>query len=162
MQWIVTTFHDPWAHVQRRLTRAALPTASALTIISAVTIQLLFSTGVRAEERPTGLPEASVATSLPPQLGDPGGLRRHLARDGVTFGANYINEYVGVASGGLNRDGHYDGRLELFLDADLAKSIGWTGLVRGGAVGDDRMPPVPGRPVVLRSQSRCRPGHRAA
>lgn len=82
----------------------------------------------RADEAPTGLPEASIATSLPPELGDPGGIRRHLARDGITFGANYIGEYFGVASGGLARDGHYDGRLELYLDADLEKMIGWKGL----------------------------------
>jgi porin len=81
-----------------------------------------------AQDVSTGVPEASIAASLPPELADPGGVRRHLARDGITYGANYIGEYFGVASGGLNRDGHYDGRLELWLDADLKRLIGWNGL----------------------------------
>ncbi len=34
----------------------------------------------------------------------------------------------GVASGGLNRETHYDGRLELWLDADLDTIVGWKGL----------------------------------
>ena len=82
-----------------------------------------------AGDEPTGLPDVSIATSLPPELADPGGVRRHFAARGVTFGANYIGEYFGVASGGLNRDGHYDGRLELWVDVDLGTMAGWKGLV---------------------------------
>lgn len=81
-----------------------------------------------AGEEITGLPEVSIGTSLPAGLADPGGIRRDFAGRGVLFGANYIGEYFGVASGGLNQDGHYDGRLELWIDVDLGTMAGWKGL----------------------------------
>jgi porin len=85
---------------------------------------------VRAEDDvPTGIPDPSIATSLPAALADPLGARRDLAARGITGGANYIDELFGVVSGGLNRDWHYDGRLELYADADLEKLMGLPGLV---------------------------------
>jgi porin len=82
----------------------------------------------RADDAPSGIPETSIATSLPPALADPGGIRKDLASRGITIGANYIGEVFSVAAGGLNRDTHYDGRLELWLDADLGQLAGWKGL----------------------------------
>jgi porin len=82
----------------------------------------------RADNALSGVPETSIATSLPPALADPSGVRRDLAKRGITVGANYIGEVFGVAAGGLNRDTHYDGRLELWLDADLDRLVGWKGL----------------------------------
>ncbi len=80
------------------------------------------------EGEPSGIPDPSIATSLPSDLADPGGIRRGLAGRGITFGVNYIGEVFGVASGGLDNDTHYDGRLELVLDAELEKLIGWKDL----------------------------------
>ena len=96
-----------------RLDRYALPaTFAAFTVCQCPTVPL-------AAELAIGIPDPSVATSLPAQLADPGSVRKALAERGITGGANYIGEYFGVASGGLNHDGHYDGRLELYIDANL-------------------------------------------
>ncbi|MEZ5856496.1 MAG: carbohydrate porin [Hyphomicrobiaceae bacterium] len=75
-----------------------------------------------------GVPAASIATGLPPDLADPGGVRAHFAARGITYGANYIGEVWGVTSGGLKRGATYDGRLELYTQWDLQKLAGWRGL----------------------------------
>ncbi|MGH6741797.1 MAG: carbohydrate porin, partial [Bradyrhizobium sp.] len=82
----------------------------------------------RADGAPTGIPDPSLATSLPPELADPGGVRAALASRGVTFGINYIGEAFGNATGGFNRGSLYDGRLEIAVAADMEKMIGWKGL----------------------------------
>ena len=82
----------------------------------------------RADEAPTGIPEPSIATSLPAELADPGGVRAALASRGVTFGINYIGEVLGTASGGFKQGTFYDGRLEVAVAADMEKMIGWRGL----------------------------------
>lgn len=76
---------------------------------------------------PTGIPEASIATSLPSQ-GDPFGSRAVLAGIGITGGVNYIGEVLGNASGGVKRGAIYEGRLELYGDIDFDKLAGWKGL----------------------------------
>ncbi len=108
-----------------RLQRAACAAAG-----TALVAHLLAATAfaARADGAQSGIPETSIATSLPPALADPGGVRKDLANRGITVGANYIGEVFGVAAGGLNRDSHYDGRLELWLDADLNALVGWKGL----------------------------------
>lgn len=98
---------------------AASCAAFAICQCSAITL---------AAESVTGIPDTSIATSLHAQLADLGGVRKVLAERGMTGGANYIGEYFGVVSGGLNRDGHYDGRLELYIDANLETMLGWKGL----------------------------------
>jgi porin len=75
-----------------------------------------------------GLPETSIASSLPRELADPGGIRSALGRRGVTYHINYIGEGLDNPTGGVVQGGVYDGRLELALDADLEKTIGWPGL----------------------------------
>ena len=76
---------------------------------------------------PTGIPEQSIATSLP-QNGDPFGGRAALAGHGITFAINYGAEVFGVASGGIRRGSQYSGQLETVLDIDLDKLAGWKGL----------------------------------
>src|SRR5262245_41631357 len=73
---------------------------------------------VRAEDKPTGVPDPSIATSLPPGLADPGGIRAAWASRGVTFGINYIGEVFGTTSGGFHQGTYYDGRLEVAVTAD--------------------------------------------
>jgi porin len=76
-------------------------------------------------DRIPGLPEPSIATSLPRDLADPGGVRSALGKRGVIFAVNYIGEVLGNPTGGYRQGTFYDGRLELALQADLEKGIGW-------------------------------------
>ncbi len=75
-----------------------------------------------------GLPEPSIASSLPRALADPGGIRSRLGREGIIFHVNYIGEVLDNPTGGVKQGGFYDGRLELALEADLEKLICWPGL----------------------------------
>ena len=79
-------------------------------------------------DRIPGLPEPSIGTSLPRRLADPGGVRSALAKRGVIFAVNYIGEVLGNPTGGYRQGAFYDGRLELAVQADLEKGIGWPGL----------------------------------
>lgn len=90
----------------------------------------IFATGSLAAEpsRPPDAPDPSIATSLPPQLADPGGFRSSLSERGVTYGLNYIGEVLSNRKGGIERGTIYDGRLELYIDANLDKSLGTKGL----------------------------------
>jgi porin len=78
------------------------------------------------EGPPSGIPDPSIATSLPGN-GDPFGARAALAGIGVTFGAIYIGEGLGTVSGGIKRGAEADGLLELDFDTDLEKFLGWKG-----------------------------------
>lgn len=98
-------------------------TAAALALTA-----LLSAVPARAEDGIPGIPDPSIATSLPSALGDPGGVRSALGRRGITFGVNYIGEVLGTVSGGVDRNGYYDGRLEVAIAADMEKLIGWRGL----------------------------------
>lgn len=81
-----------------------------------------------ADVRGVGLPEPSIATSLPRDLADPHGVRSALGRGGVIFGINYIGEVFGNPTGGYQQGAVYDGRLELQVEADLGKTLGLPGL----------------------------------
>jgi porin len=74
----------------------------------------------------SGIPSPSIATSLP-QNGDPDGVRRSLAAQGVTYGINYIGDALGNVSGGLSQGTTYAGRAEFLVDADLEKLARWKG-----------------------------------
>ena len=82
-----------------------------------------------AQDKPeTGIPEVSIATSLPGN-GDAGGHRARLARTGITYQLNYIGEVLGNTRGGLSRGTIYDGRLEGVVDVDFEKLMGLKGLL---------------------------------
>lgn len=53
--------------------------------------------------------------------------REILADWGVQFNATYIAEVFGNVSGGMRRGSIYTGRLDLGMDVDLEKVVGWTG-----------------------------------
>ena len=74
-----------------------------------------------------GVPDPSIAPSLG-RLADPGGIRTSLSTRGITYGANYIGETFSNTTGGIERGTIYDGRLELYVDTDFEKAIGWKGL----------------------------------
>jgi porin len=50
-----------------------------------------------------------------------------LANKGLNFGATYIVDNIGNVSGGVGRGAINFGRLDLSVDADLDKLVGWTG-----------------------------------
>lgn len=50
-----------------------------------------------------------------------------LANKGLNFGATYIADNIGNVSGGVGRGAIHFGRLDLSVDADLDKLVGWTG-----------------------------------
>jgi porin len=75
-----------------------------------------------------GVPEDSALSSLWPQMATLGGLRPMLARDGIGLRATYIGEVLGNPSGGVKQSAHYDGLLDVHLDANMEKMIGWKGL----------------------------------
>jgi porin len=82
---------------------------------------------VAGETSKDGIPDPSIATSLPAK-GDPDGTRAALAEKGVTYGINYIGEILGNPTGGVKQGAIYEGRLEGVFDADLEKLWGATGL----------------------------------
>ena len=60
-------------------------------------------------------------------LGDWGGLRPLLNNYGITFTVNQTSDYVGNTQGGVRQGFVYDGLLNLEVDFDLNKAIGWQG-----------------------------------
>ncbi|TAL76829.1 MAG: carbohydrate porin [Burkholderiaceae bacterium] len=59
--------------------------------------------------------------------GDWGGLRTALGDKGTDITLDYVGEGFNVISGGLHRQGSYEGRFEFSVDSDLGKAIGWRG-----------------------------------
>lgn len=53
--------------------------------------------------------------------------RASLADKGIALGATYIIDNIGNASGGMKRGAINFGRLDLGVDADLEKLVGWAG-----------------------------------
>ena len=60
-------------------------------------------------------------------LGDIGGLRSLLARDGMTFGLTETSEYLGNVSGGVQKGFVYDGLTTATVTVDSAKAFGFQG-----------------------------------
>lgn len=59
--------------------------------------------------------------------GDWGGLRTSLEDKGLRLGLNSIDEVFGNPVGGVRHGVIYDGRLDMVIDLDLEKAVGWTG-----------------------------------
>src|SRR5262249_509931 len=53
--------------------------------------------------------------------------RSGLADKGLSFGATFIMDNIGNATGGMKRGFINFGRLDLSVDADLEKLVGWNG-----------------------------------
>lgn len=76
---------------------------------------------------PSGIPEQSIAsqfTGFDPALV----ARSELAKSGILYGINYVGEVLGNPRGGFDRGAIYEGFLEVYVDADLEKLLGWKGL----------------------------------
>ena len=76
---------------------------------------------------PTGIPDESIATSLPSNR-DPAGIRQALSGAGITFSVTYTGEVLGNPSGGFRHGTLYDGLLVVEGDIDFEKLSGWKGL----------------------------------
>lgn len=100
--------------------------AAALALTTCMSLPL---TAAWAEEAPRkdGIPDPSIATSLPPVLGTTFGLRPWLAAYGITYQLNQISEGWRNSQGGEKLGNTYVGRTELVIDADLEKLLGWKG-----------------------------------
>lgn len=61
--------------------------------------------------------------------GDWGGARTALKDKGIDIQLAYINEVLDVLHGGLDRRASYEGRLDLTVETDLGKLIGWDGFM---------------------------------
>jgi porin len=109
--------------------RTTCYTATALAVLLACNLSPARAADDDGKDKgpPTGLPEASIASSLP-QNGDPSGTRAALAARGITGGLNYIGEVLGNTSGGVKRGSIYAGRAEFYTDIDFDKLSGWKGL----------------------------------
>jgi porin len=93
-----------------------LRTATAIAAAS-----ICFQHGALAAD----LPKADTKhTADAPKTKNP---REILADWGIQFNATYIAEVFGNPTGGVRRGTIYTGRLDLGMDVDLEKVIGWTG-----------------------------------
>lgn len=83
-------------------------------------------------EEPTGavagFSSSSIAANFPREHGDPDGIRSALAERGVTYKVRYIGEASGNPVGGFVPGATYLGLLDVGIEADLEKSLGWKGL----------------------------------
>lgn len=83
---------------------------------------------VRAQTAASEDAKPSIATTLFPPHGDPGGERARLASRGITYDLFYTNDTLANVSGGLKRGTINQGRLEGALSVDLEKLMGYSGL----------------------------------
>jgi len=97
------------------------PLARLLSVLALVGV---LSGGVQAKDAATQ-PSIWDQETL---TGDWGGARTALKeKSGIDITLTYINEVLGVVSGGLARRSSYEGRFEFSVDADLQKLTGWSG-----------------------------------
>jgi porin len=59
--------------------------------------------------------------------GDWGGVRTALSKRGFDITINYLGETLGMLSGGFRQGVSYEHRIELSIDTDLDKLLGWNG-----------------------------------
>jgi porin len=125
MQGVIAVSRFGDAFRQRSTAKGALALLALLLLIAPAIAQ---EAGEEVEGGIPGIPEGSIASSLPRHLADPGGARSRLANHGITFGLNYIGEVWGNPSGGIKQSTHYIGLLEGVVEVDMEKAIGWHGL----------------------------------
>jgi porin len=106
--------------------------AGAIALACALVAAFPFSASAQTIEeesdRIPDLPQQSITANFPPDIADPGGFRRGLARDGFTYAVNYIGDTLGNPVGGFAQGTRYLGRLDLEFGIDFEKAIGWKGL----------------------------------
>jgi porin len=73
------------------------------------------------------LPTRSDVATSSTLLGDWQGLRPLLNDYGISFTLNQTSDYIGNTRGGIRQGFAYDGLLDLEIDVDLGKALGWRG-----------------------------------
>lgn len=75
------------------------------------------------------MPSTSAQAGEPNEhlTGDWGGARTHLEERGIEVGVIYIGETFSNLSGGLKRSTSYEARVDLTIETDLDKLVGWRG-----------------------------------
>ena len=94
------------------------------SILALAALAALGSLSARADEKPTAPKSIWEQDTL---TGDWSGARTSLHDRGINFTLTYIDEVLGVLSGGIYRRPSYEGRFEFSVDTDLQKLVGWTG-----------------------------------
>lgn len=79
------------------------------------------------DSAPNGIPDPSIATSLP-HNGDRTGARKRLSERGVVFGLEYTNDVLSNLRGGIKTGTIDQGKVQGIFTADLEKLAGWNGL----------------------------------
>lgn len=77
----------------------------------------------KAAEAPKSIWEQDTLT------GDWNGTRTSLKDKGIDIQLTYINEILDVMHGGIDRRASYEGRLDLTVETDLGKLVGWDGFM---------------------------------
>ena len=115
-----------------RLARTGLKTLGVALVMSVLLPAMASAECVFTEAATAhggrGTPEDSALPSLWPRMQTLDGTRPALARSGIVISPTYISEVLGNPSGGLKQGTHYDGLLDVHLDADMETMIGWKGL----------------------------------
>ena len=103
----------------------------AASLCAGVIASVLWMSAVAGQEwwdvSRSGIPETSIATSLP-NNGDPSGVRRWLGERGIVFGLEYTNDLLSNLHGGLRTGTIDQGKLQGILTVDFGKLAGWDGL----------------------------------
>ncbi|MGZ8417339.1 MAG: carbohydrate porin [Methyloceanibacter sp.] len=89
--------------------------------IAAALIALPGQASANCDVIDTGIPDDAAFKA------DIGGTRAALARAGIGVGGYYYGETF-YNWGGFDQGGEYDGVLELYMNVDMKKAIGWSGL----------------------------------
>jgi porin len=89
--------------------------------IAAALIALPGQASANCDVTDTGIPDDAAFKA------DIGGTRAALARAGIGVGGYYYGETF-YNWGGFDQGGEYDGVLELYMNVDMKKAIGWSGL----------------------------------
>lgn len=107
-------------HAKTRVRSLASGLAAAMLSPTLCAAQVAHDSPIDA----AGSPKASIATTLFPPSGDPGGERARLGARGITYEIFYTNDTLANVSGGLKRGTINQGKLEGALSVDLGKLIG--------------------------------------
>lgn len=101
---------------------------TSLLITTFAALLILAPPSHAADDETKHVLDDSIASNLPKSIADPGDVRARLSASGILYGATYIGEVFGNASGGIERGRHFDGLLDIWTDIDLSKLAGWPGL----------------------------------
>jgi porin len=96
-------------------------------LIAVVALLPIHSAFAQDDGMKDGIPQPSIATSLPGNA-DPFGTRKTLADRGIAYSFIYTNDVLSNLRGGLRRGTIDQGKLEGILNVDLEKLAGWSGL----------------------------------